>query len=133
MEYREFLRNFYVKYNLATQYPIKISSITGIWTTNCMIPPIDAELMGGCRHMRERYDYLRLMPLPKKNFILTHYMFRVWWLHILYGMVHYFICLGAIEQVLVMAKNIMTLCYTYSKCGLKNPPDILQNSHTPAS
>ena len=32
-----------------THYLIKIACILGIWTINCLIPPTDAELMGGCR------------------------------------------------------------------------------------
>ena len=39
----------------ATQYPINISYILGIWETNFLIPPINAVLMGGCRRTREEY------------------------------------------------------------------------------
>ena len=36
---------------------------------------------------------------------------------------HYVICPGAIEQVMVMNNNIMTLGYTYYKHRIKNPPE----------
>ena len=58
----------------AIQYPIKVSSILGIWTTNCLIPPTDAELMGGNRCTREGYEPLCLRAFPKENLILAHYM-----------------------------------------------------------
>ena len=40
------------------QYPIKVAFILGIWTINCLIPPIDAELVGRHRRIREGHDYL---------------------------------------------------------------------------
>ena len=58
----------------ATHYPINISSIIGIWATNCLITPMEAELMDRCRRMREGHDSLCLRAFPKKNPILTHYM-----------------------------------------------------------
>ena len=47
------------------QYLIKIASILGIWTTNCLILPTDVELMGGHRLMREGDDYLFHRAYPK--------------------------------------------------------------------
>ena len=44
----------------ATYYPIKIKSIIGIWNINRLIPPTDAEIMGGNRRTREGYEYLCL-------------------------------------------------------------------------
>ena len=52
-----------------------------------------------------------------------------WW-HFLYGLGHYIIFLGAISNTIIIANNFMTLCYTYNKRRLKNPPDIFcQISH----
>ena len=46
-------------------------------------------------------------------------------------LVHYVICLGVFEQVLVITNNVMTLVYTYAKFRLKNPPDIFHKiEHT---
>ena len=44
----------------AIQYPIKIESILGIWTTNLLIPTMDVELMGG--HIRTRGGICLPMP-----------------------------------------------------------------------
>ena len=46
------------------------------------------------------------------------------WLYIMYGLVHYVICLGGIEQLLLMTNNIITLGYTYAKLKLNKPPNI---------
>ena len=85
---------------------------------------MDAELMGGCRRIREVDYSLRLGYFPNKIIILTYYMLNTWWLHIMDVLVHCIIRLGLIEQFLVMTNNIMTLVYTYSKLGLNKPPDV---------
>ena len=114
-----------------TQYPIMIKFILGIWTTNCLIPPTDAGLIGGHRRTRERYESLLLRSFPTENLILTHYMLSAWWLHIMNGLGNYVIRPGEIEQVLVMNNNITKLGYTYAKRRIKNPPDIFcKISHT---
>ena len=51
----------------ASQYLIKITSIKGIWETNCLIPATDAELMVRHIHMREVYVPHHLRVFPKKN------------------------------------------------------------------
>ena len=51
-------------------------------------------------------------------------MLSAWWLHLMNVLRNYFICLGEIEQVMVMTNNIMTLGYTYAKLNLKNTPDV---------
>ena len=113
------------------KYPINISSILGIWTINCLIPPMDAELMDGHIRTRDVYDLLYLMDFHKENLTLTHYMLGAWWLYFLDGLVHYCIHTGSIKQVLVTTNNIMTLGYTYYKYRLKKPPDIFcKISHT---
>ena len=109
---------------IAIQYPIKISSILGIWTTNCLIPPTDAEMIGGHRQTRDEDNSLCLKTFSKENLIFTHYMISAWWLHIIYGLVHYVIRPRAIEQVMVITNNIMTLGFTYAKRRLKKPPVI---------
>ena len=53
------------------QYPIKIASILGFWSTNCLVPPTGAELMSACRHTRERDYSLCLRFFPKRTLILT--------------------------------------------------------------
>ena len=106
------------------RYPIKITSILGIWTTDCLIPPTDAKLMGRNRRAREVNNSLCLGAFPKKNLILTHYMLSAWWLQIMDVLGHYLIHLEVMKQVLVMNNNIMALGYTYDKRRLNNPPDI---------
>ena len=56
----------------AIQCPIKVVSIIGIWTINCLIPPTDTELMGRHRLTREGHDYLCISPPPKENLILAY-------------------------------------------------------------
>ena len=108
-----------------TQYLIKTVSILGIWKMNCLIPPTDAELMGGCRHKKERYYPTYLEAYHKKNLILTHYMLIAWWLNILDWQGHYTIHPGSMEQLLLMTKNLTTLGYTYAAPMIKKPPEIL--------
>ena len=108
----------------ATQYPIKVAYILGIWKINCLIPPTDTENMGRHRRTREGHDSLCIRAFPKENLILTHDMIIAWCLHLLYGLGHYVMHPGAVAQILMMTNNIMTLGYTYSKHKLKNPPDI---------
>ena len=98
----------------AIQYPIMITYILGIWTTNFLIPPTDAEMMGGHRRTGEGDYYLCLRSFPKYNLILIHYMISAWWLHHLERLVYY-------VQFLVMTNNITTLGYTYNKRRLKKP------------
>ena len=96
------------------QNSINISSILGIWTTNFLIPPTEAELMGGHIRMREGHEYLCLSAFPKENNTLTHYTISAWWLYHLERLVYY-------VQFLVMTNNITTLGYTYNKRRLKKP------------
>ena len=81
----------------ATQYPINIASILGIWTSNCLIPSTEAELMVGCRCTRKGCYLLLLRAFPKKILILAHYMLSAWWLKLLGGMVNYVILSGLFE------------------------------------
>ena len=74
-------------------YPIKILSILGIWTTNFLISPTDAELMGGHILTREGHESLCLRSFPKNNLILMHYMLSALWLHLIDGIGHYVIFL----------------------------------------
>ena len=60
------------------QYPIKITSTLIIWTTNCLILTMDAELMGGNRRTIEGHNSLCLWDFPKENLILMHYMINAW-------------------------------------------------------
>ena len=114
-----------------THYPIKIVSILAIWTTNSLIPPTYVELTGEHRLRREGYYSLFLMAFPKDNLIIAHYMLIAWWLHLLDGLRYCVIHPGAIEQVLVIANNIITLGYTYVKHRLKKPPDVFYKiAHT---
>ena len=77
----------------------------------CLIPPTDAELMGGLRRTREGDYPQHLRTFKNKNLILTHYMIIIWWLHLMSGMGHY-----------VIKKKLMTFGYTYVKLRLKIPP-----------
>ena len=79
-----------------------------------------AELMGRHRRMREGNDYLWLRGFPIENITLTHYTLSTWWLHLLDGLGNYVIRLGAIEQVLVMTNNKITIGCNFYKCRLKN-------------
>ena len=54
-----------------------------------------------------------------------HYMISVRWLHLLDRLGHYIIQTGAIEQVLVMARNLMTFGYTTDKFRFNTPLDIV--------
>ena len=72
------------------------------------------------RHRRtmEGHEYLCIRYFPKENIILTHYMIRAWWLHLLYRLGNYGIRLVEIDQIILINNNIVTLCYTYAKCRL---------------
>ena len=60
-----------------------------------------------------------------------HYIISACWLHLLDGLKHYVIHLGAIEQLLVMTNNLMNPGYTYSKRRLNNIPVIFHKiTHT---
>ena len=107
-----------------TQYSIKISSILGIWTKTFLIPPTNAELMGGKILTREVYESLCLWALPKDNLFLMNYILSTWCLHLLDGLGHYITHSGAIEKVMVMTKSIITHGYAYAKLRLNNTPDI---------
>ena len=107
----------------AIKHPIKFASILGICTTNCLIPPMNAEQMGGHRHTKEGNDSLCLRSLPKYNLIFMHYMLSAWWLHLLDSIVKYIIRPLSVVQILVMTNN-MTLGYTYAKRRIKKTPDI---------
>ena len=114
-----------------TQYPINIASILGIWEKYYLIQPTDTELIGGYRCTREGCDSPHIRALPKKNFILKHYMISAWWLQLLNRLQHCVICTREIDQVIVTKNNIMALGYNYSKHRLKNPPGILHKlTHT---
>ena len=87
--------------------------------------------MDGRRHMREVYDAQHLREFPSQNIILKYYMISAWWLHLLGVLMHYVIHPGAIEQVMVMTNNIITLGYNYSKGRINNPPNIFYKlTHT---
>ena len=75
-------------------------------------------------HEVERDDYPCIRYFPKENLIIVHYIISAWWLHLLEGLLHYVIHPGAIEQVLVITNNIITLGYTYTKIRLNISPDI---------
>ena len=98
----------------AIQYPIKISSIIGVCTTNGLIPLKDAELMGGHRCTREVDYSLCLRAFPNDNLILMYYILSAWWLYLLGRQVHHIILPGEVLQILVMTNNIMNLGYTYA-------------------
>ena len=36
-----------------TKYPIKVTSVLGIWTMNCLIPEMDTKLMGIHQNIRD--------------------------------------------------------------------------------
>ena len=76
------------------------------------------------RRTREGNGCLCIRAFPKDNIILTHYMLREWWLHLLDRLGHYVICPGAIAQIIMMTNSIMNLGYTYAKHRLKKPPYI---------
>ena len=103
----------------AIQYPINIAFILGIWTTNFVITPMEAELMGG-------------HSFPKENLILTLYMINAWWLHLLDGLGHYFIHPGTVAQIMVMTNNITDLVYTYVKLVSRIPLTFSSKLHTSA-
>ena len=46
-----------------------------------------------------------------------YYMLSKWWLHLLAGLVHYFIRTGVIEQVMVMTNKLIILLYTMTNSG----------------
>ena len=74
-----------------TQYPINIASILGIWATDCLAPPMDAEVMVGHRRTMEVDDSRNLSAFPKQNLIRMLYMLSVCWLHLLEILGHYVI------------------------------------------
>ena len=51
-------------------------------------------------------------------------MLSAWWLHLRDGLGYYVIHPGKIEKALVIANNIMTLGYTYTKHRLNDLPDV---------
>ena len=81
--------------------------------------------MGGRRHNSGRDSPPFLEAFPKENITLTHYIITACWLKLLGGLGHYIILLVAMEQLLVMTKNLTALGYTYSAVGINKPPDIL--------
>ena len=83
----------------AIQYPIKVAYILGIWKMNCLIPPMDAELMNRHRCAREEHDSICIRSFPKYNIILMHYMMSAWCLHILDVLGHYIIRPGSFAQI----------------------------------
>ena len=72
----------------AIQYPIKVISILGIWTINCLIPPMDKELVGRHRRRRKVHESLCIRAFPNENLILANYMLSAWWLNLLDGLGH---------------------------------------------
>ena len=75
----------------ATQGLINIPCILEIWATNCLIPPMYAYIMSIHICTREVYGYQYLRTFPKQNLISTHCIISLWWLQIIYGLVHYVI------------------------------------------
>ena len=57
--------------------------------------------MGRLRLTKEEDESLCLRYFPKKNRILIHYMFSVWWLHVLYGLGHYVIHLSEFAHIFI--------------------------------
>ena len=55
----------------ATNYSIKIAPILGIGTTNCLIPPMNTELIGIHKRTRESDEYLLFRSFPKENLTTT--------------------------------------------------------------
>ena len=53
-------------------------------------------------------------------------MLSIWWSNLLGGLGHYFICPGAVAQMMVMTNNIMTLGYTYAKRSINNHPNFFR-------
>ena len=62
--------------------------------------------------MSEGDELQCLNVFPKEYLIIVYYILRAWWIQLMDVLVHYFICTGVIEQVLVMNNNLMTLVYT---------------------
>ena len=56
------------------------------------------------------------------------YMIHTWWMHLTEVLGQYFIWNGAIENLMVMAYNIMTLGYTYTIYRLNKTSDIIYTS-----
>ena len=110
-------------------HQIRIHSMD--FSTNCLIPITDAELMDGYIFKREGYDPQHLRALPNITLILKNYILSVWWLHLLAGLGHHVIPPGAIENVLVMANNLVRFVYTYDTCRPKIPLYIVFCTDTP--
>ena len=68
-------------------------------------------------------ESLCLKDFPKYNLLPMNYMLITWWLQLMDVLGHYAIFPGAVEQVLVVTNNIMTLGCVYSKRRLMNPPE----------
>ena len=114
----------------STQYPIDISSILGIWATNCLILPTYAELMVRRECTREGDDVQHRRALPKKTPTLTHYILSAWRLHLLERLGYCVIRPGETKQVLVMINNIINLDYTYTKKKAQETPCNHVQTHT---
>ena len=65
------------------QYPMKVPSILGIWTINCLVQPTDMELMGIHRRTREVHESICISSFYNYNIIIMHCMLGSWWLHLL--------------------------------------------------
>ena len=106
----------------AINYHINIKSILRIWER---IMPHTTNRRGGRIWTKEGENPQHLRLLPEKNLILTHYMLRGWWFQLLDGLGNYVIWPGNIEQVLMMANNLINFGYTYTKKSLKRTPYIV--------
>ena len=114
----------------ATQYTINIAFILGILEKNCFIPPMDAELIGGCSRTREGYDYKNLRDFPEKNPLLKHYIINTWWLNLLGRLGHSLILPGPIKRVITRTKKSLPLTKPIPNSGSIIPPASSTNSHT---
>ena len=94
------------------KYPIKITSILGIYKLNSIIPPMYAEMMGRFLHIRKGNESQCLKYLPKQDFARKHYTLSVRCMYFLEVLGHYFIRTRAVNQVMVMTTILMELVHT---------------------
>ena len=107
------------------KYTTKITSVIVIWNLNCLIPPTDAEPMGGIRCIKQVEVSQCLKILQNQDFILTHCMISKWWVQLLEVLGHYLIQTRTAKMVLAITISLVGLGYTYITSCLRVESNIL--------
>ena len=86
---------------------------------------MNVELMSGRQCNKEGDEHQCLKIFPNQDLFLIHYVLSTWQTYLLTGLGHYIIRPRAIEHMILMTTNLMTLGYIYARRRLKNLPNII--------